>query len=39
MVCCSYKIFSFTIQSTGDFVSFRPGWLLDEYDVELGKSL
>ena len=39
MVCCSYEIFSFTIQSAGDFVNFGPGWLLDEYNIELGKSL
>jgi len=39
MICRSYEIFLFTIQSAGDFVNFRPEWLLDEYDVELGKSL
>ena len=39
MMCHSYEIFPFTIQSAGDFANFRPGWLLDEYDVKLGKSL
>jgi len=39
MVCCSYKIFPFTTQSAGDFVNFGPEWLLDEYNIELGKSL
>ena len=39
MVCHFYKIFPFTIQSAGYFANFRPGWLLDEYNVKLGKSL
>ena len=39
MMCHSYEIFSFTIQSAGDFTNFKPRWLLDEYDVKLGKSL
>ena len=39
MICCSYEIFPFAIQSAGDFANFGPRWLLDEYDVELGKSL
>jgi len=39
MICCSYEIFPFTIQSAGDFANFRLEWLLNEYDVELGKSL
>ena len=39
MICRSYEIFPFAIQSTGDFANYGPRWLLDKYDVELGKSL
>ena len=39
MVYRSHEIFPFAIQSTRDFANFRPGWLLDEYDVEMGESL
>ena len=39
MICHSYKIFPFAIQSTRDFVNFGLGWLLDKYDVKLGNSL
>ncbi len=39
IVHCSYKIFSFTTQSTRDFANFRPGRLLDENNVKLGLDL